>query len=100
MKKGPSSMGEINNRIKRAGGWVATIILAGYTFVSHADEVADYGAFDVNLRSFYFNRGKQDLPSSVALTQALMLRYESSFLNGIVGFNASGFGNLKLLAED
>ncbi len=76
------------------------LVLFNLTGISTAEERKPYGKLDADFRSFYFVRDKQDLPTSEALTQALMLRYDSAYLNDIVGFNASFFGNLKLAAED
>ena len=79
---------------------VFSLLLVGAASISSAEESSDYGTLGVDLRSFYYVRDKQELPTSEALTQALMLRYDSAYMNDIVGLNASFFGNLKLAAED
>lgn len=87
----------------RPGGFfarVAVIVSMGMVPVSGADQPIHYEDFDINVRSFYFNREREDLPSSIALTQALMLRYDSPYFGDVIGFNASGFANLKLAAEN
>lgn len=79
---------------------VLSLVLFNFAGTSIAEEHAPYGKLDADFRSFYFVRDKEDLPTSEALTQALMLRYDSAYLNDVVGLNASFFGNLKLAAED
>ncbi len=77
------------------------VLAIGIASISSAEETPKLGGLDAEFRSFYFNRDKAEgLTDSEALTQALMLRYKSPYLNDIVGFNASWFGNLKLAAED
>ncbi|USG59687.1 OprD family porin [Sneathiella marina] len=61
---------------------------------------ADVGEFEIKLKTYYFNRDKdQDNPDSVAFTQGLMLYYNSPYLNDFVNLNAAGFANLKLVGE-
>ena len=80
---------------------VLSLVLFNFTGMSIAEEHDSYGKLEADFRSFYFNRDKAEaLADSEALTQALMLRYKSPYLNEFVGFNASWFGNLKLAAED
>jgi len=68
---------------------------------SPADDEVDYGSLRTDLRTFLFNRDKQDqAPDSIATTQALMLRYSSPLFNDVVGLDASYFGNAKLSAKD
>jgi len=77
-----------------------SLVLAGMTGAGYAQDTNPYGELGADFRSFYFVREKQELPTSEALTQALMLRYESAYLNDVVGVDASFFGNLKLVGED
>ena len=81
---------------------LAVVLLScGVVEITCAEEKSDYGALGAHFRSFYFNRDKeQNNPDSVALTQALMLRYSSTYFRDFVGLNASWFGNLKLIGED
>jgi hypothetical protein len=66
----------------------------------YAGEGTEVGTLDAAFRTFYFNRDKkQNNPDSVALSQALMLRYHSPYADNVVNFNASVFGNLELQAE-
>ncbi len=77
-----------------------SLVLFNLASISIAEEHKPYGKLGADFRSFYFIRDKEELPTSEALTQALMLRFDSVYLNDIVGLNASFFGNLKLAAED
>jgi imipenem/basic amino acid-specific outer membrane pore len=79
---------------------ILSIILVQVTTVDAADVGKD-GNLEAQFRTFYFDRDKADnVPSSTALSQALMLRYHSPYMNDVVNLNVSGFGNLKLSGED
>ena len=82
--------------------WTAIVGLVLFTFSATgiAGEPKPYGKLNADFRSFYFVRDKEDLPTSEALTQGLMLRYDSAYWSEIVGLNASFFGNLKIVGED
>ncbi|MEH6526556.1 MAG: OprD family outer membrane porin [Sneathiella sp.] len=61
----------------------------------------DVGEFEIKLRTYYFNRDKdQGNADSVAFTQGLMLYYNSPYLNDFVSLYAAGFANLKLVGKD
>ena len=76
------------------------VVLLSSQGTVYGDGSGDKGSLRAEFRSFYFNRDKdQDNPDSIALTQALMLRYKSPYVSDIVNINASLFGNLKLHGE-
>ena len=77
-----------------------SLVLVCVATNSIAEEGKSYGRMDADFRSFYFDRDKEDLPVSRALTQALMLRYRSPYLQDVVSLNGSFFGNLKLFGKD
>lgn len=79
---------------------VISLVLGGVATNSIAEEGISYGRMDADFRSFYFDREREDLPVSRALTQALMLRYRSPYLKDVVSLNGSFFGNLKLIGKD
>lgn len=61
----------------------------------------DIGEFEIKLRTYYFNRDKdQGNPDSEAFTQGMLLYYNSPYLNDFVSLNAAAFANLKLVGED
>lgn len=75
--------------------------ILSYDIDVRANEGTDIGTLDAAFRTFYFNRDKKENnPDSVALTQALMLRYHSPYVRDIVNLNASVFGNLELLGDN
>lgn len=61
----------------------------------------DIGEFNLELKTFYFNRDKkQDNPDSEALAQTLKLNYQSPYWHDLVKLNLGLFGSLKLDGEN
>lgn len=78
------------------------VILPGLSiFSASAALSADIGTFEAKLKTYYFNRDKEQGNSdSIAFAQGLMLYYNSPYLNDFVNLNATGFASLKLVGED
>jgi len=84
---------------------VSAILAAGHSQLATAEATNGFIAdskFDLNLRTFYFNRDRVSgsRPDSVALSQGLRLDYQSGYVNDLIGFDASVFATGALSAED
>jgi hypothetical protein len=72
----------------------AVLIKAG---ASQAETLPDFGDLDLKLRTFFFNRDKdQDKADSVATAQAVRLDYVSPYVGGLIGVDGSLFFSIKL----
>jgi hypothetical protein len=76
------------------GALISLVVVAGE---SDAAELSDLGELNLNLRTYYFNRDKdQNNADSVAAVQAARLDYLSPYIGDLIGFDGSLFTSLKL----
>ena len=78
----------------------ALILLISIAGEAQAEDRSDLGALNLNLRTIYFNRDKdQGNANSIAAVQAARLDYISPYIGDLIGFDGSIFTSLKLAGE-
>ncbi|MDY6891078.1 MAG: OprD family outer membrane porin [Pseudomonadota bacterium] len=82
------------NRFKKP----LTVAVAGCGLIAAPAALANEPSLNIDLRTFYFNRDfrQGSAEDSVAASQALRVDYASPYVNGLIGFDASLFGAVKL----
>ncbi len=67
---------------------------------TQAASATDIGEFRLQLKTFYFNRDKEeDNPDSEALAQTMKLGYQSPYWRELARLNLDFFGSLKLIGD-
>ena len=119
MKERTVSTSTTTVRGKTIAHLAVAAVISGISLPSLAQQTESFGdmfssavsetSVDLSLRNFYFNRDFQDkrldssnkLPGTAeAWAQAARLDLSSGYFADIIGFDASWFGNLKLIGDD
>lgn len=79
---------------------LAMAVAAATLTATPAALAANEPSLNINLRTLYFNRDIHGDENQVAAAQAVRADYVSPYYNGVVGFDASIFGALKLDGRD